>query len=326
MGDTRSQTRPLVSVVVIGLNEQERLQESLEAVFAHKPPDADIEVIYVDSGSTDRSVLIAGAVPGVQVLHLPGPERSAAKARNFGLQRTRGEFVQLVDGDSVLQRGWMDAAMRALLHDPSLSCVFGQCIEMAPDQSIYMRVCGLDWHIPAGEHRLCGGNALWRKSVIAAHGYFDESLKAGEEPDLCYRVRQTGGKIVCLDVPMVTHDLGMRRFAQYWRRAESSGKGYARIASRYWFRPEKLWLRELLVNFAEPLAWLVMLAVGAAAAGAQGAVTLLAVWWAVRTLQIAYAMRGRRLGLAYSLLYGVHCQFGRLPVAIGQLKSLFANR
>src|SRR3982750_3005760 len=85
MGETRSHGVSLVSVVVIGLNEEERLRDSLEAGFANKPRGIDIEVIYVDSGSTDRSVQIASAVPGVQVLHLPGPERSAARARNFGL-------------------------------------------------------------------------------------------------------------------------------------------------------------------------------------------------------------------------------------------------
>lgn len=319
-------TARLLSVVVIGLNEQERLRESLEAIFAHKPEGFDLQVIYVDSGSTDRSVEIANGVQGVEVLHLDTPQRSAAKARNLGLRRARGAYVQLIDGDSVVQPGWMDIALGTLERRPDVSCVFGQCIEMYPEQSVYMKVCGLDWHVPAGEYRLCGGNSMWRTSTIAAQGFFDEDLRAGEEPDLCYRVRRSGGKILCIDAPMVTHDLGMRRFGQYWRRAEASGKGYAKVALRYWLSPEKLWLRELLVNFAEPCAWVLAFAIGWQVAGPLGGITLLSIWWLTRTAQIAYAIRRRHLGVSYSLLYGLHCQFVRLPLAIGQLQALFGAR
>ena len=316
----------LLSVVVIGLNEQDRLKESLEAIFACRPERFDLEVIYVDSGSTDHSVEIASAVQGVEVLHLGSAERSAAKARNLGLRRARGCYVQLVDGDSVIQPGWLDIALATLAQRHDVCCVFGQCIEMYPEQSIYMKVCGLDWHIPAGEYRLCGGNALWRMSSIAQNGYFDEGLKAGEEPDLCYRVRQSGGKIVCVDAPMVTHDLGMRSFSQYWQRAVVSGKGYARVALRYWRSAEKLWLREFFSNFMEPALWAIVLAAGWYFGGYQGGVGLLIAWWGIRAAQIAYAMRGRNLDVASSLLYGLHCQLVRLPVAIGQFKSLFGLR
>lgn len=316
----------LLSVVVIGLNEEDRLKEALEAVFAHRPADWDLQVIYVDSGSTDGSLAIARAVPEVEVLQLDKLPRSAAKARNMGLKRARGRYVQLVDGDSVIQPGWLDTALATLEQRPDVSCVFGQCIEMYPEQSIYMKLCGLDWHIPAGEYRLCGGNALWRTSIIAEQGFFDETLKAGEEPDLCYRVRNHGGKIVCVDAPMVTHDLGMRRFSQYWRRAEGSGKGYAKIAARYWRNREKLWLREVLVNFAEPLAWVAVFAAGWFWNGLPGGTAFLLTWYALRALQIAYAMRTRRLGVMHALLYGLHCQFVRLPVAIGQLKMLLGSR
>lgn len=319
-----TRTARLLSVVVIGLNEQERLQESLEAVFAHEPEGFDLQVIYVDSGSTDRSVEIANGVQGVEVLRLDTPQRSAARARNLGLRRARGAYVQLIDGDSVLQPGWMDTALSTLERNPDVSCVFGQCIEMYPEQSIYMRVCGLDWHVPAGEYRLCGGNSMWRTTAIAAQGFFDEDLKSGEEPDLCYRVRRSGGKILCIDAPMVTHDLGMRRFGQYWKRAMTSGMGYARVASRYWLSPEKLWLRELLVNFVEPCLWVLTAGVGWYWGGAIGSIEALMIWWTVRTAQIAYAMRARGLSLSSSLLYGVHCQFVRLPLAIGQLKALFS--
>ena len=317
--------RPLLSVVVIGLNEQDRLQASLEAVFATKPQGCELEVFYVDSGSTDRSVEIASAVPGVEVLHIGGGRRSAARARNVGLRRVKGEFVQLVDGDSVLQQGWLARAVGVLEQQPQIACVFGSCIEMYPDQSIYMKVCGFDWHIPPGERRFCGGNSMWRVSVIAEHGYFDEEIRAGEEPELCYRVRHEGGRILCLDVPMVTHDLGMRRFAQYWQRGVTSGSAYAAIALRYWRNREKLWLREMLVNFAEPVIWFALFFGSWRLFGWAATVALMVGWWLLRSVQIAIGIRHRQLGWGNSLMYGLHCQFIRLPAAVGQLKTLLGR-
>lgn len=319
-------TKPLLSVVVIGLNEEARLKSSLESVFACKPQGYEFEVYYVDSGSTDRSVEVAGGIQGVEVLHLNSTQPSAAKARNAGLKRARGQYVQLVDGDSVIQPGWMDAALVVLERTPEIACVFGQCTEMFPEESIYMKVCGLDWHIPPGDHRFCGGNAMWRASVIAARGFFDETLRFGEEPDLCYRTRQQGGRIVCIDAPMVKHDLGILRFDQYWRRAENSGKAYARVASRYWRYTEKLWLREVLRNFAEPLIWVAIFLLGWWLGALPGGLALLAGWWCIRAVRIAYSVRSRTASFTDALMYGLHCQFARIPLALGQLKAFLGSR
>lgn len=312
---------PLLSVVLIGLNEEARLRDALMAVFATKPHGYELEVIYVDSGSTDRSIAIAQSVPGVQVLQLTTQQPSAAKARNLGLRSARGEFVQLVDGDSVLQAQWLDSAVKALAADSSIACVFGQCIEMFPEQSVYMQVCGLDWHVPAGDHRLCGGNAMWRKAVLAHHQYFDEALQLGEEPDLCYRVRQQGLRIVCIDAPMVLHDLAMVTFRQYWRRGIANGKAYARVAARYWRQPEKMWLKEMLRNFLEPVVWLAMLGLGCVIGGGSVGVLTLLAFWLLRAGQIALPTRTRAGGLGRAWLYGLHCQLIRVPVVVGQIKA-----
>jgi len=316
-------TNPVdLSVVIIGLNEEARLGACIQAVLDTSPTGITLQVLYVDSGSRDASLAIARSFECVHVLELSNTAPSAAKARNLGLLHARGHFVQLLDGDSVVQPGWLDAGMAALRADSTLACVFGQCIEAYPDQSIYMRVCGLDWHIPAGDHRLCGGNSMWRRDVIAAHGFFDEALQLGEEPDLCYRVRQQGHRIVCLDRPMVLHDLAMTTFKQYWNRGEATGKAYARVAARYWRLPEKMWLRETLRNFAEPFLWILVAAIGAWLGGGWWALGALVGWWLLRALKIAIGARARSSGWAGGMLYGLHCQLMRLPVVVGQVKGL----
>lgn len=316
----------LLSVVVIGLNEEAKLESALRSIAATCPEGWLLETLYVDSGSTDRSLEIASGIRGVDVIHLNANRPSAAKARNAGLKRVCGDYVQLLDGDSVLQPGWLSAAIDYLNQHPDVDCVFGHCIEMHPEQSIYMRVCGLDWHVRPGEYRLSGGNAMWRRSVFDRVGVFDEQLRLGEEPDLCYRVRQQGGRIFCIDVPMVKHDLGMKSFAQYWQRAVNSGRAYARVAARYWRNPEKLWLYETLRNFAEPLIWIVVFGSGLVVDGWTGGLLVLIGWWLLRGLRTAIKTRPRAASWVDAILYSLHSQFIRLPIVIGQIKALLTGR
>ena len=236
-----SDSHEVLSVVVIGLNEERRLSGAFESIGQSRGIEA-IEIFYVDSGSTDRSVEIAACFDGIRVLHLQDPEPSAAKARNLGLEYATGSFVQFLDGDSVLDPDWLRRGIAALREDPNVACVFGQIVEVNHRGSLYSRVCRFDWYVPPGDHRLCGGNALWRREVFDQIGKFDGNLRAGEEPELCYRARQRGYRVVCLDGVMVHHDLEMETFGQYWARAVRSGRAYAEIALRFHRREEKLWL------------------------------------------------------------------------------------
>ena len=70
-----------------------------------------------------------------------------------------------------------------------------------------------------------------RKSALVEAGGFDASLIAGEEPELCRRLRAHGYRIEHIDVPMTGHDLNMTRFRQYWLRAVRAGHAYAEISS-----------------------------------------------------------------------------------------------
>jgi glycosyltransferase involved in cell wall biosynthesis len=325
MKNLRSYPEILVSFVVIGLNEADRLASSLAAIFNDCPHDLSFEVIYADSGSIDSSCEIAAAFDSVKVLRLTTNSPSAAKARNLGLRAARGSYVQLVDGDSILQPGWLEKALLIISQKPELACVFGHCIEEFPEQSIYMRVCSLDWHIKPGYHRLCGGNSLWRRSVLEKFGYFPEDLRYGEEPDLCYRVRQAGWKILCVDVPMVKHDLAMKTFFQYWRRGENSGKAYFSVSSRYYKNPEKMWLFETLRNFVEPVLWGLILVLGTAFSGIATGGALLIMFFVLRGLQIGLKVKKRANSWLTAIMYGLHAQFIRLPISIGQIKAALSR-
>ena len=78
-----------------------------------------------------------------------------------------------------------------------------------------------------GKADACGGDFLAVASAFEAVQGFDERLIAGEEPELCYRLRQSGWTIYRADEPMTFHDAAMTRFGQWARRAMRAGYAYA---------------------------------------------------------------------------------------------------
>lgn len=309
-----------VSVVVIGRNEGARLVRCLESVLAADYPKELIELIYVDTNSTDDSCAAAERL-GARVVPI-NPERpSAAAARNAGLKVARHELVQFLDGDTILNRDWLRVALN-VLDDPSIACVFGRREEIRPRASLFMRVAAFDWHVTPGPARYCGGDAMFRRSVLGAVGGFDETMLAGEEPELCFRIRRLGHTIWRCDAPMTLHDLNMTRFGQYWRRGVRSGWAYVVVAARCHDSKERLWLRENAVNVIELTAWLVLLGllIGTRQVWVLGVVL---AFFVLRTTRIATNVRNRADSLMSAVLYALHCQFMRLPLAVGQAKGLW---
>lgn len=231
-------TDPVVAAVLIGRNEGDRLRRCLETVA---PQVA--RMIYVDSGSTDGSVAAARAA-GAEVVELPADQPfTAARARNAGFARAgEAAFVQFIDGDCALQDGWVAAALAAMAQDVAVVC--GRRREARPDASVYNRLCDLEWDTPVGEALACGGDALIRAAALREAGGYRDSLIAGEEPELCLRLRRAGWRVQRIDAEMTLHDAAMTRFGQWWRRARRAGHAYAEGAWLHGGGPERHYVRQ----------------------------------------------------------------------------------
>ena len=68
---------------------------------------------------------------------------------------------------------------------------------------------------------------MMRRHAVEAVGGFRELLVAGEEPELCLRMRREGGEIWRLEQEMALHDADMTRFSQWWQRSRRAGYAFA---------------------------------------------------------------------------------------------------
>lgn len=299
---------------MIGRNEAPRLEACLRAVRGVE------RLVYVDSASTDGSAELAERL-GVETLRLDESQPlSAARARNAGFEHLRArhpevEYVQFVDGDCVLDPDWLDRAVEALRADAQLALVCGRLSERAPEATIYNFLYDLEWDRPAGPTAACGGLFLARSSAYERVGGFDPSLAAGEEAELCWRIRRTGAGIRRLAEPMATHDGAMTRFRDWWKRCRRSGYVYAQGFFRHGFREEPQHVRRL----ASAVAWtaLAPLALATAWLTRQPAFAWLLLFYPVQVLRLARSRARGGSGPARALACAGLTLFGKAPEFLG---------
>jgi GT2 family glycosyltransferase len=306
-----------LGVVVIGRNEGERLARCFASV--RRIPNR----VYVDSGSTDGSIELAGA-EGIEVVELAiPPPFTAARARNAGLvQLLSGhpdlEFAQMVDGDCELQSGWIESGLAVLQGEPSLAAVFGRLRERHPERSIYNALCDDEWNVPVGEAAVIGGPALFRVSALREVDFYNPVMIAGEDTELAMRLRKRGWRLRRIDVEMGLHDAAITRFSQWWSRTRRSGHGYAEMAFLHPDARNPNWPRTVrgivIWSGVMPLLLVavIVLALTVSARAWIVAVLLLFAW----PLNMArLARRRRREGLSLKLAWasGILLMLGKLP-------------
>lgn len=308
-----------IGLVVIGRNEGERLRQCLLSVIGKVA-----RVVYVDSGSTDGSVRLAKTL-GVEVVELDlSTPFTAARARNAGFAHLlqvepQIQYVQFVDGDCEIVEGWLNFAQQELETQSNLAVVCGRRRERFPEQSIYNRLCDMEWDTPIGEAKACGGDSMMRVAAFQQVGGFNETLIAGEEPELCVRLRQKEWKVFRLDAEMTLHDAQMLHFSQWWKRALRAGHAYAEGASLHGDE-DGHWKKESRSIWFWG-CYLPILAFGLAFPS-QGLSLLLLLGYPAQAYRIF--IKQRRLGISSqnAALYAVSCVLGKFAEVGGTMGFL----
>ena len=297
---------PKIVAIAIGRNEGERLKRCLRSLIAQLPT-----VIYVDSGSDDGSREFAASL-GTHVIDIPeGVPFTAALARNTGYEAIQGmgdapTYIQFIDGDCEMQPGWLSEALAFLEDNPDVAVACGRRRERFPDASLYNWLADKEWDTPVGYTKSCGGDSLMRVSAFEQAGGFRDSLIAGEEPELCVRLRQNGWKIYRLGAEMTLHDANITRFSQWWKRNIRSGHAYLEGFKLHGGSPENHFRKETLSATIWVVGSLLVVLLGIIFSPY---ILLLLLIWPIKT----YAL-GRKLG---SLTHAAFLMLSKFPEVAG---------
>ena len=319
-----------VGVVVIGRNEGERLKRCLGSIREqHTGP-----VVYVDSGSTDGSVAFAKSID-VEVVDLDiSIPFTMARGRNAGLvslvkNYPQCQFVQFIDGDCEMAAGWLQQAVQFLQGNKNYGGVCGNRSERFPEKSIYNQLIDMEWQGRAGDVSACGGDAVYLIQAVQAAGSFNESMIAGEEADLCLRIRSLGFRLMRLDWSMTVHDADMHRFSQWWKRSVRCGHAYAHSYDLQrgghgeggLDRNGKSLLSSLAYGLVLPVLVISLLIAGQLLVGA---VLVLLLYGRV-VVKAAGSKPDPSNSIGQRLIYGCFIALGKLPESQGVVRY-FVNR
>jgi GT2 family glycosyltransferase len=278
-------------------------------------------VVYVDSGSVDKSKEIAAELGAdVIILDLQTPF-TAARARNAGFARLMQDapdlpYVFFVDGDCEVQPNWVQTAVQFLDEHREVAVAWGWRREKYPERTIYNALCDLEWaNFPVGETKACGGDAVMRTDAFRAVSGYRPELICGEEPELCFRLRQRGWRIWHLDAEMTFHDAAIYRFGQWWKRMLRGGYGFAQGSALHGASPERHWVAE------SRRAWIW----GFWIPSGVGVAVAIFGWWAllvfiVYPLQIVRLASRTRNRSALRWWWAAAMVVAKFPEVLGQLK------
>jgi GT2 family glycosyltransferase len=225
--------------------------------------------------------------------------------------------VQFIDGDCEIVPGWIDKAVAFLEVHGDVAIVCGRRRERYPNRSIYNWLCDVEWNTPVGETKACGGDALMRIDAFEQIGHFRVDVSAGEEPELCVRMRAGGWRIWRLDIDMTLHDAAMTRFGQWWRRALRAGYAYAQGAYLHGAQPERHYVWESRRAWLWGI-WLPLICLAAS--------LVFGFWgwaaWLIYPLQMVRLTVRNSGPLRLRVLLAVFQVLARFPEGLGQVKFL----
>jgi GT2 family glycosyltransferase len=228
---------PRLSIVIVNYNGRGHLAGLLDSLAKH-PPSTPHEIVVVDNASTDGSATLVSASPGVRLVQLPMNVGFSA-GNNAGIRATTGELILLLNSDTLVAAGVLDALVERLdahpraavagprlvdAHgDPELS--FGRMMspltEVGQKTLVSLHARGFPpvtrWveRSTSSEHFVdwvSGACLLVRRSVAEQVGLLDERFFLyTEDVDFCASVRAAGWQVLFTPRSVVVHLRGRSR-------------------------------------------------------------------------------------------------------------------
>ncbi|MCX6695794.1 MAG: glycosyltransferase [Candidatus Altiarchaeota archaeon] len=202
-----------VTVVIPTLNEEAYIGKCLEGI---KAQTVRPEIIVVDSGSSDKTLEIAGKYADKV---LSGGLKNIGFNRQRGAEAASGEIVITTDADCVHKKDWVERILRRF-EDSRIVAVSGPTIPMTGEAVLLDKLCYFTGNVIVwvihwlGVVWFRGSNAAYRKDALIRSGGYNTEMAAREDSDLSQRVAKLGKTV--FDPSIIVMTSMRRRRAMGW--------------------------------------------------------------------------------------------------------------
>lgn len=192
-------TTPFVSIIIPSYNESKFIKLCLESLKKLNYPKDKFEIIVADNGSTDDTVAICSHYTSKVYI---APNLTVGGLRNFGAKKAVGQIYAFIDADCIADLNWLKNAIVILDQE---ECVVGSKYDIPANAKWIEKV----WFSQKqkGRHEVTyinSGNMLMSEKLFNKIGGFNQSIKTGEDYELCLRAKKIA-KIISDDAVKVIH-------------------------------------------------------------------------------------------------------------------------
>jgi len=197
----------LTSVIIRTYNEEKHLDELLTRVFEQEQKSCDMEVVIVDSGSTDRTLEIAKS-HNCRITHIAQSDFTFGRSLNYGCKFARGEYFICISGHCIpTNKQWLDELVKPLING-SAAYVYGR--QQAFGATKFSEKSHFDkWFpdyskIPQKGFFCNNANSALTRAMWEKHS-FNEDLTGLEDMFLAKQIVAEGGQIAYISQASVYH-------------------------------------------------------------------------------------------------------------------------
>lgn len=200
---TSSPKQEVVSVIIPCYNHAHFLGEAIASIIDQTYPH--IEVIVIDDGSTDHSAQVVAAHPSVR--YIRQENLGVSRARNTGLQHSRGSYLLFLDADDRLLPDAIEVSVRALASQTDCGFVFGIHVSFGTSQGLFRLPHDQTYNYQELLKRNFIGNpgsVLYNRWVFSHVGGFDETNGPAADYELALNIARQF-PILCHHMPVVEY-------------------------------------------------------------------------------------------------------------------------
>lgn len=190
-------SKPLVSVIIRTLNEQRYLEELLQSIKNQDTTVFEIEIVIVDSGSTDTTLEIASNY-GCRITNIKKNEFTFGRSLNVGCDFANGEFLVFVSGHCIPKDNMWITNLVMPLHKQKCAYTYGRQLgrdtTKFSERQLFEKYFPNESRIPQIGFFCNNANAAIRRDIWLKHR-FNEELTGCEDMYLAKLLVDSGQRI-----------------------------------------------------------------------------------------------------------------------------------